>query len=48
MSAPTAWQTDNYCLSSSALLRARIQAAGPLTQECGCGRAATSTAGGDW
>jgi ribosomal protein L37AE/L43A len=33
----TLWQTDDCCPACGALLRQRIQAAGWVTEECGCG-----------
>jgi hypothetical protein len=37
MNAWTLWQTDDRCPLGGGLLWQRVQAAGSITQECGCG-----------
>jgi hypothetical protein len=47
MTALTVWLTDDCCPLCGALLRARTQANGSITNECGCGWQVTWQAGPD-
>ena len=51
MTAPTVWLADQCCPLYAGLLRARTQADGPVTEECGCGWSVTwqgDPEGGQW